>query len=146
MDWITYSAKEAFGLQIGSGSHFDGTLPDSAVVGSCEGKSGSASTFSDEYKEYLGRLWEVQADAFEAGGGWIMWAWVSLLHQGRCRPSHGPRACALFRSSLVLTPPCPFHPHRKWSPPRTGRTKTASRADGFPRTRLRAGSATSVLE
>ncbi len=77
MDWITYTAEEAFGKQIGSGSHFDGTLPDSTFIGSCEGKSGRPEGFSDEYKEYLGRLFEVQADAYEAGAGWVMWAWVS---------------------------------------------------------------------
>jgi glucan 1,3-beta-glucosidase len=105
MDWVTYTSEEAFGKQIGSGSHFDGTLPDSTFVGSCEGKSGHASTFSEEYKVYLGKLWEVQADAYEAGTGWVMWAWVSLVplvdatsmqlrRRGWSVPRLSPRICS----------------------------------------------------
>lgn len=75
MSWITYSSNEAFGVQIGSGSHYDGTLPDSTFVGSCENKASTGDTFSDDYKVYLRKMFEVQASAFEAGSGWVMWTW-----------------------------------------------------------------------
>ncbi len=39
----------------GNGARYDGTFRHDGVVGSCEGKTGSAATFSDEYKEYLAK-------------------------------------------------------------------------------------------
>lgn len=71
MPWITYSSSEAFGKQIGSGAHYDGTLPDSTFVGGCEGMSTTGHKMTDEYKVYLRKLFEVQVAAFEAGSGWM---------------------------------------------------------------------------
>jgi len=74
MDWVTYKATDTY-QQIGWGSRYDGTLPGSTYVGSCEGKSGPMSGFSAEYKDSLRKLTEVQMQAFERGSGWFMWAW-----------------------------------------------------------------------
>ena len=41
------------------GSLYDGTLPGSNRIGSCTGKTGSASTFSAEMKTFLRQYWEV---------------------------------------------------------------------------------------
>ena len=59
----------------GVGSRYDGTYPGSTRVGSCEGKTGDASTFSDDYKTFLGQYWEVQTTVFEMAAGWIQWCW-----------------------------------------------------------------------
>ncbi|KAI0726897.1 glycoside hydrolase family 5 protein [Fomitopsis betulina] len=60
----------------GIGSRYDGTYSGSTYVGSCDGVTGSASTFSDAYKTFLGQFWEAQTIAFERGAqGWIQWAW-----------------------------------------------------------------------
>lgn len=139
MDWITYSSDEAFGKQIGSGAHFDGTLPDSAVVGSCAGMSGHASSFSAHYKEYLGRLWEVQVDAFEEGSGWIMWAWVSGDARFHVSPTSGDERRLLTAALVVCF--C-----RKWRMLRTGRTRTGLRTGGSRATPLTAATVTNAHE
>ncbi|KZT73339.1 glycoside hydrolase family 5 protein [Daedalea quercina L-15889] len=60
----------------GIGARYDGTYPGSTYVGSCDGLTGSASTFSDSYKTFLRQFWESQTIAFESGAqGWIQWAW-----------------------------------------------------------------------
>ena len=62
----------------GVGARYDGTLSydQSPAVGSCDGMSGDASAFSDDYKVFLRKFWEAQADSYESGGlGWIQWAW-----------------------------------------------------------------------
>ncbi|ESK85926.1 glycoside hydrolase family 5 protein [Moniliophthora roreri MCA 2997] len=59
----------------GIGSRFDGSFPGSEFIGSCEGKTGLASSFSDEYKEFLRKYWEAQIITYEKGAGWIQWAW-----------------------------------------------------------------------
>ena len=60
----------------GVGARYDGTYPNSTYVGSCEGMTGSAATFSDEYKSFLRKFWEAQVIAFEKGGnGWMQWTW-----------------------------------------------------------------------
>ena len=59
----------------GIGARYDGTYPGSTAVGSCEGLTGSAESFSDEYKEFLGRFWEAQVNAYETRDGWIQWTW-----------------------------------------------------------------------
>ena len=60
----------------GRGSRYDGTFPGSSRVGSCAGLTGSASTFSPEYKTFLRQYWEAQVIAYERGGqGWIQWTW-----------------------------------------------------------------------
>ena len=53
----------------GIGSRYDGSYPGSTRVGSCQGLTGSALTFSDDYKTFLRQSWEAQ---------------VSLLCGGRC--------------------------------------------------------------
>lgn len=59
----------------GVGARFDGSYPGSSFIGSCNGISGSASTFSDEYKNFLRRFWEAQTSTYEANAGWIQWTW-----------------------------------------------------------------------
>ncbi|KAH9809691.1 family 5 glycoside hydrolase [Melampsora americana] len=57
----------------GLGSRYDATFEDRPRLGSCEGKSGSKSTFSEEYKASLGRFFEVQTHVYEKASGWFMW-------------------------------------------------------------------------
>ncbi|KAK7032141.1 hypothetical protein VNI00_013315 [Paramarasmius palmivorus] len=59
----------------GIGSRFDGSFEGSEFIGSCEGKTGLASSFSDEYKEFLRKYWEAQIITYEKGAGWIQWTW-----------------------------------------------------------------------
>ncbi|CCM04461.1 uncharacterized protein FIBRA_06641 [Fibroporia radiculosa] len=60
----------------GIGSRYDGTYSGSTYVGSCTGLTGSASTFSDEYKTFLRQYWEAQAITFSsAAQGWLQWTW-----------------------------------------------------------------------
>lgn len=57
----------------GTGARYDGTFPDSKRLGSCQGKSGSARSFSKEYKTSLARFFEVQTTVYEKASGWFMW-------------------------------------------------------------------------
>jgi glucan 1,3-beta-glucosidase len=61
----------------GAGNRYEGTYPgsESGRVGSCVGWTGNASTFSQEYKEFLRKYWEAQVIMFEKGQGWIQWTW-----------------------------------------------------------------------
>lgn len=59
----------------GGGSRYDGTYPGSTRVGSCNGLTGKASTFSSSYKTFLRKMWEAQVITFEKGTGWIQWTW-----------------------------------------------------------------------
>ncbi|KAI0964195.1 hypothetical protein AcW1_001070 [Taiwanofungus camphoratus] len=59
----------------GIGARYDGTYPGSTYVGSCDGLTGSASTFSDSYKTFLGQFWEAQVLTYEQASGWIQWTW-----------------------------------------------------------------------
>ncbi|KAH9923655.1 glycoside hydrolase superfamily [Fomitopsis serialis] len=60
----------------GIGSRYDGSYPGSSYVGSCQGLTGPASSFSDSYQTFLRQYWEAQTIAFEKGAqGWIQWAW-----------------------------------------------------------------------
>ncbi|GAC95384.1 exo-beta-1,3-glucanase [Pseudozyma hubeiensis SY62] len=60
----------------GRGSRYDGSFKGSqGKINSCAGRSGSAATFSQNYKNLLGRMWESQVDANEGGVGWMMWTW-----------------------------------------------------------------------
>ncbi|GAA5827967.1 hypothetical protein JCM5353_002851 [Sporobolomyces roseus] len=55
----------------GIGARYDGTYPGSSYTGSCEGKTGKASTFSQEYKTSLAKSWSAQVETFEsAASGW----------------------------------------------------------------------------
>ena len=62
----------------GIGSRYDGTFPGSIRVGSCDGKTGSASTFSDAYKSFLRQYWEAQTITYEKGEGWMQWTWKTV--------------------------------------------------------------------
>ncbi|KAI5117542.1 hypothetical protein M0805_004371 [Coniferiporia weirii] len=77
---ITDCAKYLNGRNLGAS--YDGTLANSTRVGSCEGLSGSASTFNSTYKEFLGKFWEAQTTAYEAGQGWIQWTWKTAPGAG----------------------------------------------------------------
>lgn len=58
------------------GNRYDGSLPGTNRVGSCIGRTGKASTFSTEYKEFMRKYWEAQTQSYEKGGdGWVMWNW-----------------------------------------------------------------------
>ncbi|KAH7910927.1 glycoside hydrolase family 5 protein [Hygrophoropsis aurantiaca] len=59
----------------GVGSRYDGSYAGSTRVGSCTGKSGSASSFSSSYKTFLRQFWEAQVISYEKGDGWIQWTW-----------------------------------------------------------------------
>lgn len=59
----------------GKGAKYDGTYPNSTFIGSCEGLTGSATTFSDDYKKFLRRFWEAQTITYEKSAGWVHWLW-----------------------------------------------------------------------
>ncbi|KAI0059440.1 glycoside hydrolase family 5 protein [Artomyces pyxidatus] len=60
----------------GVGARYDGSYPGSSYVGSCNGQTGSASSFSSAYKTFLRQMWEAQVISFEtAASGWIQWTW-----------------------------------------------------------------------
>jgi glucan 1,3-beta-glucosidase len=65
----------------GVGARWDGNWYDKSIYfGSCDGWSGDGSKFSDEYKAFLRKYWEVQVEVGEAVSGWIFWAWkVGIL-------------------------------------------------------------------
>lgn len=65
----------------GSGNRYEGTLPGSTRVGSCEGRTGDASTFSSGRKEFLRKYWEAQTIAYERGTGWIQWTWKAAAEE-----------------------------------------------------------------
>jgi glucan 1,3-beta-glucosidase len=57
------------------GSRYDGSYSGSSHIGSCNGKTGSASSFSSDYKTFLRKYYEAQTSAYEHGTGWIFWTW-----------------------------------------------------------------------
>ncbi|KAG2156585.1 glycoside hydrolase family 5 protein [Suillus bovinus] len=59
----------------GRGARYDGTLSGSTAVGSCTGKTGNATTFSADYKQFMRQYWEAQVISYEKGSGWIQWTW-----------------------------------------------------------------------
>ncbi|KAK0237033.1 exo-beta-1,3-glucanase [Armillaria nabsnona] len=56
----------------GVGARYDGTYPNSTRVGDCGCKTGSASSFSQEYKDFLRKYWEAQVITYK---NWIHWTW-----------------------------------------------------------------------
>ncbi|KAL5494766.1 hypothetical protein ACEPAI_228 [Sanghuangporus weigelae] len=75
-EWCTAFTDCAPGLNgRGMGARYDGTYPNSTFVGSCDGLTGSAETFSDEYKAFMRRFWEAQTTSYETGIGWVQWLW-----------------------------------------------------------------------
>lgn len=60
----------------GVGARWDGTWYDKSIYfGSCDGWTGDGSKFSDDYKKFLRKYWEVQVEVGEAVQGWIFWTW-----------------------------------------------------------------------
>ncbi|EJD48927.1 glycoside hydrolase [Auricularia subglabra TFB-10046 SS5] len=62
----------------GVGARWDGTYypgSDTVTLGQCEGLSMDSSKFSDDYKAFLRRYWEVQVHIGEMSKGWIFWTW-----------------------------------------------------------------------
>ncbi|KAI0766706.1 glycoside hydrolase superfamily [Trametes elegans] len=59
----------------GVGARYDGTLPNSTFVGSCDGQSGSGSSFSGDYKTFLRQSYGAQIHSFEKAVGWFLWMW-----------------------------------------------------------------------
>ncbi|KAL9123731.1 MAG: hypothetical protein Q9217_006868 [Psora testacea] len=60
----------------GKGARYDGTLPDSFKVGSCDGKyTGTVAGLSDDDKSNIIHFIEAQLDAYEQHTGWIFWTW-----------------------------------------------------------------------
>ncbi|THV07475.1 exo-beta-1,3-glucanase [Dendrothele bispora CBS 962.96] len=59
----------------GIGARYDGSKAGSSFIGSCDGLTGSSSTFSREYKTFLRKFWEAQTSTYEKANGWIQWAW-----------------------------------------------------------------------
>ncbi|KAL1738083.1 glycoside hydrolase superfamily, partial [Schizophyllum fasciatum] len=49
----------------GSGEYFN----------TCANYTGSYDNFSDDYKDFLRRYWEVQVDIGESVSGWVYWTW-----------------------------------------------------------------------
>ncbi|TRM64212.1 glycoside hydrolase family 5 protein [Schizophyllum amplum] len=41
----------------------------------CSNYTGSYDNFSDDYKDFLRRYWEVQVDVGESVSGWVYWTW-----------------------------------------------------------------------
>jgi glucan 1,3-beta-glucosidase len=57
-----------------AGNRMEGSLPGSYRIGSCDGKSGRVSNWSEEWKDDVRRYIETQLDAFEAKtNGWVFW-------------------------------------------------------------------------
>ncbi|WVQ82333.1 hypothetical protein IAT38_004461 [Cryptococcus sp. DSM 104549] len=60
----------------GIGARYDGSYPGSSYVGTCSDKSNDVSKYSDEYKAFMGKYWDVQTQIYENNGqGWIHWTW-----------------------------------------------------------------------
>jgi len=59
----------------GRGTRYEGTLNGATPIGNCTTKTGPGSTYTPEYKTFLGKYWEAQTTAFEQGAGWIQWTW-----------------------------------------------------------------------
>jgi len=63
---------------LGKGARYDGTLPGSSTVGSCNGKyTGTVAGLSNDDRNNLRHFIEAQLDAYERHTGWIFWTWVT---------------------------------------------------------------------
>lgn len=59
-----------------TGSGYDGSQPGSQRIGSCVGKTGKASTWSQDQRTNMRKFWEVQATTYEqSASGWLYWNW-----------------------------------------------------------------------
>lgn len=69
---LTDCAKYLNGFR--AGNRYEGSFPGSSWVGSCAGKSGRVSDWSQEWKDNIRRYIETQLDAYEANTeGWVFW-------------------------------------------------------------------------
>jgi glucan 1,3-beta-glucosidase len=59
----------------GVGARYDGSHSGSSYIGSCSSKTGSGSSFSNDYKTFLRKFFEAQRSSYEAGAGWVYWTW-----------------------------------------------------------------------
>ncbi|WVO23073.1 uncharacterized protein IAS62_004418 [Cryptococcus decagattii] len=60
----------------GINARYDGSYPGSSYIGSCDDKSNDVSKFSNEYKDFMHKFWDVQTQLYEQNGqGWIHWTW-----------------------------------------------------------------------
>lgn len=60
----------------GVGARWDATyITPTNYHGSCSNYTGSSDGFSDDYKTFLRRYWEVQTYVAEQVTGWIYWTW-----------------------------------------------------------------------
>jgi len=60
----------------GVGARYDGSIrPGAPFHGSCNGQTGTGSTFTQGYKDFLRKTWEAQVITFEKASGWIQWTW-----------------------------------------------------------------------
>ncbi|KAF5363230.1 hypothetical protein D9758_008383 [Tetrapyrgos nigripes] len=55
--------------------HKQGSRSGSPGVGSCNGLTGKASSFSSSFKTFLRQYWEAQVTTYERNAGWIQWTW-----------------------------------------------------------------------
>ena len=61
---MTDCASKLNGLVPGVGALFDGTIsPGAPVYGSCAGKTGLGSTFTQSFKDFLRKTWEAQVSS-----------------------------------------------------------------------------------
>ncbi|KAG8750908.1 exo-1,3-beta-glucanase [Serendipita sp. 396] len=72
---ITDCAKYLNGR--GVGARWDGTYTPGGgeVLGTCQGMTGSYTTFSEDYKRFLRKYWETQVSVAEKVNGWVYWTW-----------------------------------------------------------------------
>ncbi|KAI9453571.1 exo-beta-1,3-glucanase [Lactarius psammicola] len=60
----------------GIGARYDGSFgPGAPSYGSCNGKTGSGASFSQDYRDFLRMSWEAQVTTYEKASGWIQWTW-----------------------------------------------------------------------
>jgi glucan 1,3-beta-glucosidase len=75
-EWTTAVTDCATSLNgRGVGARWDGTYPNSQYLGSCQGMTGSAASFSQDYKNFMRQYWEAQVTVAEKVNGWIYWTW-----------------------------------------------------------------------
>jgi len=62
----------------GVGARWDNTRypgPTTYFHGNCSGYTGSHTGWSDSYKQFLRKYFEVQIEVGEAAQGWVFWTW-----------------------------------------------------------------------
>ena len=60
----------------GLGARYDGTFKGSKKIGDCATRTGTGDNFADDYKEFLRKFWDLQAQLNEQYGlGWLFWTW-----------------------------------------------------------------------